>query len=504
MTLAPETPVAADDGAAAPTFESLDPGRGTVLASYPVASDEDVAAAVARAKDAAAWWRAQGFHGRRRVLRAFKGVLARELEDLAEVVHLENGKPRSDAILEVALAIDHLEWAAKHAPSVLGPRRVPSGLMASNQAATLEYQPLGVVGVIGPWNYPVFTPMGSIAYALAAGNAVVFKPSEFTPGVGVWLGDAWRRAVPERPDVLQVVTGLGATGAALCRSGVDKVAFTGSAPTGRKVMAACAEGLVPVLMECGGKDAMIVDDDADVSAAVDAALWGGMSNAGQTCVGIERVYATDKVYDRFVAELAERAAEVRAGSGDDAHYGPITMPSQVGIIERHIADAVADGGRILTGGTVTDGVVAPTVIVDVPEHSSAVREETFGPTLTVTKVRTAEEAIERTNATAYGLAGSIFTAKAKRGMALARQMRSGMASINAVNAFSTIPGLPFGGVGESGFGRIHGADGLREFSRSKAITRQRFALPIPTTSFRRPPEVTDRLVKVIRFVHGRK
>ncbi|MCB0960337.1 MAG: aldehyde dehydrogenase family protein, partial [Acidimicrobiales bacterium] len=339
--------------------------------------------------------------------------------------------------------------------------------------------------------------------ALAAGNAVVFKPSEHTPGVGVWLGDAWRRAVPERPDVLQVVTGLGATGGALCRAGVDKVAFTGSAPTGRRVMAACAENLVPVLMELGGKDAMIVDDDADVSAAVDAALWGGMSNAGQTCVGIERVYATDAVYDRFVAELTARAAEVRTGSGDDAHYGPITMPSQVGIIERHIADAVASGGRVLTGGTVADGVVAPTVMVDVPEDSAAVREETFGPTLTVARVRSADEAIERTNATPYGLAAGVFTRSAKRGVALARQMRTGMASINAVNAFSTIPALPFGGVGESGFGRIHGADGLREFSRSKAITRQRFALPIPTTSIRRPPEVTERLVKVIRLVHGR-
>ena len=196
------------------------------------------------------------------------------MHELAELVHDENGKPHPDAILEITLAIDHIEWAAKHAQKVLGERKVSPGLMAANQAAWLEYQPFGVIGVIGPWNYPVFTPMGSLAYALAAGNAVVFKPSEFTPGVGKWLEQAWQMAVPERPDVLQVVTGLGATGAALCRSGVDKIAFTGSASTGRKVMAACAENLVPVLMECGGKDAMIVDDDADVKAAADAALVG--------------------------------------------------------------------------------------------------------------------------------------------------------------------------------------------------------------------------------------
>ena len=216
-------------------------------------------------------------------------------------------------------------------------------MLAANHAAYLEYQPLGVVGVIGPWNYPVFTPMGSIAYALAAGNAVVFKPSEYTPAVGAWLAAAWRAAVPDVADAFQVVTGFGDTGAALCRAGVDKLAFTGSAPTGRKVMAACAENLVPVLMELGGKDAMIVDDDADVVAAADAAVWGAMSNAGQTCIGIERVYATSAVYDRFVAEVTEQVRTLRPGSDDEATYGPMTMASQGGIVRRHIEDA--DGRR---------------------------------------------------------------------------------------------------------------------------------------------------------------
>jgi acyl-CoA reductase-like NAD-dependent aldehyde dehydrogenase len=345
--------------------------------------------------------------------------------------------------------------------------------------------------------------MGSLAYALAAGNAVVFKPSEHTPAVGAWLVEAWKTANPALADVLQLVTGHGPTGSALCRAGVDKIAFTGSAATGRKVMAACAEGLIPVLMECGGKDAMIIDDGADLAAAADAALWGAMSNAGQTCIGIERVYVTDGSYDAFVSELTRRAGTLRPGSDDGASYGPITMPSQVGIISRHIADALSRGGRALTGGTVDGAYVAPTVLVDVPEDSSAVTEETFGPTVTVTRVPDVEEALRRTNATSYGLAGAVFAKSSKRGVEIARRVRSGMTSVNGVITFASVPGLPFGGVGESGFGRIHGDDGLREFTRAKAITRQRFTLPVALTSFDRPEKVTGQLVKMVKLIHGR-
>jgi acyl-CoA reductase-like NAD-dependent aldehyde dehydrogenase len=501
--LAADPPVLVQTGPSTDTFDSLDPGTGDVVAAFPVHGAQDVLAAVERARGTAQWWRDQGFAGRKRHLGAWKGHLARRMHELADVVHHENGKPHADAILEITLAVDHIAWAAGHASKVLGEQRVGAGLLAANQAASLSYQPLGVVGVIGPWNYPVFTPMGSIAYALAAGNAVVFKPSEYTPAVGAWLVAAWRKAVPEAPDVLQLVTGLGETGAALCRAGVDKIAFTGSARTGKKVMAACAENLVPVLMECGGKDAMIVDDDANVPAAVDAALWGGMSNAGQTCIGIERVYATDKVYDAFVTELTAKASALRAGSDAGASYGPITMPGQVEIITDHIADALARGGRATTGGHTEGGYVEPTVLVDVPEDSRAVTEETFGPTITVARVRDAEEALERTNATTYGLAGAVFSGSRRRGMELARRMKSGMTSVNSVIAFASVPALPFGGVGDSGFGRIHGADGLREFTRAKAITRQRFALPVNLVSFTRPAAVTDQVAKLMGLVHGR-
>jgi aldehyde dehydrogenase (NAD+) len=268
-------------------------------------------------------------------------------------------------------------------------------------------------------------------------------------------------------------------------------------------MAACAENLVPVLMELGGKDAMIVDDDADVAAAADAAVWGAMSNAGQTCIGIERVYATEKVYDAFVAEVTEKVRTLRPGSDDEAAYGPMTMASQADVVQRHLDDATAAGGRTLAGGTIENGFIAPTVLVDVPETSEAVREETFGPTLTITKVRDAEQALELTNDSAHGLGGSVYSKSKERGLDLARRMRSGMTSVNSVLTFASVPSLPFGGVGNSGFGRIHGEDGLKEFTRAKAITRQRVPLPVNLMSFGRPAQATDALARVMGLVHGR-
>jgi acyl-CoA reductase-like NAD-dependent aldehyde dehydrogenase len=484
-------------------FVSRDPATDEVLASWPVDDERSVADAVDRARVAAQWWADLGYDGRRERLLAWKGVITRRIRQLAHEMHQENGKPVDDAILEVVLAIEHIDWAAKHARAELGPRKVRPSLLSINQQAWLEYQPYGVVGVIGPWNYPVFTPIGSIAYALAAGNAVVFKPSEYTPGVGAWIVDAFAQVVPEQP-VLQLVTGSATTGAALCRSAVGKLAFTGSATTGRKVMAACAESLTPVLIECGGKDALIVDADADLDAAADAAAWGGLSNAGQTCVGIERVYVVDAVHDEFLAKLVAKVEALRAGSDRLASYGPITMPSQLGVIRRHIDDALARGGRAVVGGSasVHEPYVDPVVLVDVPADAPAMTDETFGPTLAVTRVRDADEAVDRANASSYGLGSAVFSKK--RGMELARRLRAGMTSVNSAIAFATVPALPFGGVGDSGFGRIHGADGLREFSRAKAITRQRFAAPIALTTFDRKPASVDLLVKAVTAIHGRR
>jgi acyl-CoA reductase-like NAD-dependent aldehyde dehydrogenase len=480
------------------TFQSLDPVTGEPVGTFPVHGEQEVRSTVERARAAAEWWAGLGFADRARRLGSWRARLATRSAELAELIHREGGKPVDDALIELASTVAQLHWAPANAERVLGRRKVRPGALVSNLAATVEYQPYGVVGVIGPWNYPVFTPMGSIGYALAAGNAVVFKPSEYTPAVGSWLVDSFAEVVPEQP-VLQLVTGDGRTGAALCRAGVDKIAFTGSTATAKKVMAACAETLTPVLLECGGKDALIVDADADIDAAATAALWGGMANAGQTCIGIERVYAVDAVHDEFVAALTAKARQLRPGTS----YGPATMPAQLDVIRRHVADALARGGRAVVGGAdaVRPPYAYPTVLVDVPEDADAVTQETFGPTLTVARVADADEAVQKANATGYGLGAAVFSRS--RGEELARRVRSGMASVNSVLSYAGVGALPFGGVGDSGFGRIHGDDGLREFARSKSITRQRFPAPLDVTRFDRKPWAVKGLGLLLRSVYGR-
>jgi succinate-semialdehyde dehydrogenase/glutarate-semialdehyde dehydrogenase len=477
---------------------STNPASGAEAGRFPVADDAAVAAAVSRAKAAAVWWAALGFDGRKARLLHWRAVMAQRVEELAELARLEAGKPEADGIVEATVAIEHIDWAARNARRVLGPRRVKARMLVMEHSAHLEYQPYGVVGVIGPWNYPVATPVGSLSGALAAGNAVVFKPSEYTPAVGQWLVDTFAEAVPEHP-VLQVVHGLGDVGAALCHSGVAKVAFTGSTATGKKVMAACAETLTPVVIEAGGKDAMIVDADADVQAAATAAVWGGMTNAGQTCIGIERVYAVAPVYDAFVAAVTEKASVLRTGE----EIGPITMPKQVDVIRRHIDDALARGGRAVVGGpeAVQPPYVGPTVLVDVPEESAAIREETFGPTLTITRVADADEAVDKANAVPYGLGGSVYGKV--NAIRIARRLRTGMVAVNSALTFAGTAGLPFGGVGDSGFGRIHGDDGLREFARPKAVTVRRAPSLLPASTFERTPAQVRRIVKTLKLLYGR-
>jgi succinate-semialdehyde dehydrogenase / glutarate-semialdehyde dehydrogenase len=482
---------------------STNPATGEEVGRFPVADADAVRAAVARARTAAQWWRELGFTGRRERLLRFRSVLANRIAELAALQRREGGKPIVDAVVEIGAAVDHIAWAARNARRVLGLRRVRSSLLQLEYSARIEYQPYGVVGAIGPWNYPVYTPMGSLAYALAAGNAVVFKPSEYTPAVGQWLVDRFAEVVPEHP-VLQAVHGSGETGAALARSGVGKVAFTGSTATAKKVMAACAESLTPLVAECGGKDAMVVDADADLEAAADAALWGGVYNAGQTCIGIERIYVAEPVADAFVETLVAKAQRLKVGFADDSTVGPITMPGQVDVIRRHIDAALSAGGRAALGGAraVRPPYVDPTILVDVPEDSAAVREETFGPVLVVNRVRDGDEAVERANAVSYGLGGSVFSRR--RGLELARRMRSGMTAVNSVLSFAGMPSVPFGGVGDSGFGRIHGDDGLREFAWPKSITARRMRSLVPTGTFDRDAKRTsERIMAIVRLMHGR-
>ncbi len=480
---------------------STNPATGAEAGRVPVADEAEVAATVQRARTAAAWWAGLGFDGRRTRLLGWRAVLARRVEELAALTHAETGKPVSDAIVEASAAIEHLDWGARNARRVLGPRRMKMRLLLAEHVGHLEYLPYGVVGVIGPWNYPILTPVGPVGSALAAGNAVILKPSEYTPAVGQWLVDTFAEVVPEHP-VLQAVHGLGDVGAALCRAGVDKLAFTGSTATAKKVMAACAETLTPVVLEAGGKDALIVDADADVDAAAEAAVWGAMTNAGQTCIGIERVYAVDAVHDAFVAAVVDKAGRLTVGT--DGDIGPITMPGQVDTIRRHIDDALARGGRAVLGGTgaVQPPYVHPTVLVDVPEDSAAIREETFGPTMTITRVRDADEAVRFANDVPLGLGGAVF-GKA-RAVQIARRLRTGMAAVNSTLTFVGMSTLPFGGVGDSGFGRIHGDDGLREFARSKAITVRRAPSLMPAMTFERTPAQVARIVRTLKLLYGRR
>jgi acyl-CoA reductase-like NAD-dependent aldehyde dehydrogenase len=401
-------------------------------------------------------------------------------------------------MVEVFMALSHLDHGARRASKALKSEKVSAGLLA-NFRATVSYHPLGVIGVIGPWNYPIFTPMGSIAYALAAGNSVVFKPSELTPLVGVKMVELAQRAL-SIPDLVQVVTGAGPTGAALCKAGVDKLAFTGSTATGKKVMAACAETLTPVLMELGGKDPMIVAEDADVDAAAEAAVFGALTNTGQACISIERVYVAESVYDRFVDKVVNEVGKVKVG-GDDGHLGAMTSSQQVAIVKDHLEDAVRRGARALTGGAdaITGNFIQPTVLVDVTDEMKVMKDETFGPVIPIIKVRSTEEAVRRANETSFGLGSAVFGKKAR---ALADRIKAGMTSVNSVMAFSAITSLPFGGVGESGFGRIHGDQGMREFTRTKATAEQIFNLPMNLMSFKLPANTTDRVHGMIKQLFG--
>jgi aldehyde dehydrogenase (NAD+) len=480
-------------------LQSLNPANGDVIGSVPIFSAADVDAAVARARVAAQSWGQLSFAARTEELVAFRKKLARAADEIANLLHRENGKPELEAYTEVMMALGHLQHATARAEHAMAPRRVSAGMLA-NFRATISYHPLGVVGVIGPWNYPLFTPMGSIAYALAAGNAVVWKPSELTPLVALEIEKIARTAFA-LPDLLQVVTGAGATGAALAKSAVDKIAFTGSAATGKRVMMAAAERLTPVLLELGGKDAMIVDDDADLAKAAEACVYGALTNAGQACISVERVYVKEPVYDRFVDEVVKQVRELKVG-GDDGHLGAMTSPAQVAIVKDHLEDAIHKGAKVMTGGpdAISGSYIQPTVLTNVDHKMKVMTEETFGPVIPIARVASVDEAVKLANDSKYGLGSSVFAGRAAR--TIADKLRAGMTSINSVMAFAGIPSLPFGGIGDSGFGRIHGDEGIREFTRVKSTAEEVMSIPLNMMTFRQPKDMPKRLRGMIKLLYG--
>jgi acyl-CoA reductase-like NAD-dependent aldehyde dehydrogenase len=480
------------------TFEKFDPKTGELLASYKNFSQDEVLEVVERAHDAAIRWHEFGFTARKRVLIKWASYITKNQKEIAKLIADECGKPLGDATLEVSIAIDHIAWAAKHAQQIMRKQDRPSGLLMFNMKAQVQRSPLGVVGVIGPWNYPIFTPMGSIAYALAAGNAVVFKPSEFTPGVGKWISDSFAQIAPFEM-ILTTVTGLPDTGRALTQSRVNKISFTGSTRTAKKVAASCAESMIPVVLECGGKDPVIVAKDADIKLAAEYALWSAMANAGQSCIGAERVYVVESVADEFIETITKMAQDIEVGKD----YGPATMPSQLKVIQSHLNDATEKGAKFLVGGndSVKGAFVEPVIMVDVPENSTAMTEETFGPTLAINKVTNTDEAIRLSNASSYGLAAAVFSKR--EGEKIGSQLACGMVSINSVFLFAAVASVPFGGVKNSGYGRIHGAEGMLEYTYARTVVKTRFRIPLKFTSFKRTKLSEKVLTTLIKRLHGR-
>jgi acyl-CoA reductase-like NAD-dependent aldehyde dehydrogenase len=487
------------------SFEVRNPATGETVGSYPVHTAEDIAERIAKGREAQKWWAAQGFAGRKTRMHAWVRWLARDCDALYDIGFRETGKPKPDVQFELLAGLEDLRWSATHAKRVLGERKVAPGIALMNFQARVSYEPLGVIGIITPWNAPVYTAFCGMAYALAAGNAVILKPSEISAATGVYAAESFYQANPDAPEgLVSWITGFGETGAALCRSEIDKLGFTGSVPTGRRVMQACAENLTPVLLELGGKDATVVAEDADLDAAAQSIVWGSMWNSGQACVGVERVYVVQKVRDEFLAKVKDKAQLVTVGLDELSDIGPMTVPNQIEIIRRHVTDALDKGGTALVGGldSIQPPYVHPIVLVDVPEESSAVQEETFGPVVVINTVKDEDEAIARANATQFGLGSSVFSKS--RGAKIAARLRAGGTTINSVLTFVGMPSVPFGGVGDSGFGRFHGDDGLREFTRAKATTRKRFTMGKDMQRFPREQDDFDVVYKVVKLRYGRK
>ncbi len=438
------------------------------IGQFEAASPAEVRAAVDRARKAQREWATRSFDERAEVLWNLVDQFVERQDEIVELVVKETGKALNEAIsMEVMAPCMQISHYAKRGASYLATRtRRPSGIMKFTKKVTLVYQPLGVVGLITPWNGPVALAANPLAQAVMAGNAVVHKPSEVTPFSAVLL-EEMTRAAGFPKDLYQVVQGDGATGAALVDAGVDKISFTGSVATGRKVGEACGRNLVPVTLELGGKDAMIVCRDADLDRAADGAVRGSFFNTGHYCCGTERVYVPEAVYEPFVEKVVAQTKTLRQAERGASDVGAVFWDKQMEIIEAHMADAREKGAKVLVGGERNRSLAGyffpPTVVVDVDHDMDLMRRETFGPIVAIQKVRDEEEAIELANDSAYGLSGNVWTTDLERGEQLARRMLTGSVSVNDIAVTYGIPEAPFGGVKESGVGQVNGEIGIRGY-----------------------------------------
>ncbi|HKW75472.1 MAG TPA: aldehyde dehydrogenase family protein [Terriglobales bacterium] len=452
------------------------PASQEIVGSVPESSQEEIKAAVERARAAQTRWAAASISTRLTVLRRFRQLLVEQKHKIAAVITAESGKPLAEALsTEILVVLDAVRFLLNNAPSFLRSQPVPHANLAMKlKRGLLIRQPYGVIGIISPWNYPFSLPSVQALTGLITGNAVVLKPSELTPFSSLELKRLLDEAGLDR-DLLHIVTGEGAVGGALVASGIDKLVFTGSVATGRKVAQVAAARLLPVVLELGGKDPMIVLDDADVDVASSAAVWGAFMNAGQTCLSVERCYVHHSIYDRFLQACVEKTARLQQGPGAEPNVdlGPMIHERQLRVVERHIQDALSRGARLLAGGKVLPQLgpnfFAPTVLSDVTHEMAVMREETFGPVLPVCNFKTEDEAVALANDSEFGLAASVWTKDRGRGEALSRRINAGTVMVNDVIACFGISEAPHGGVKASGIGRTHGRFGLEEMVWPKYV-----------------------------------
>lgn len=469
---------------------SRDPATGEEIGRVPLTLPEEVARAVGRARAAQNAWAAKSFRERGRIMMQARKIILKELEEIALLIARETGKPASEAIaMELTPSLDLMQYFARKTETLLERERIQIGLYGlMGRMSYVVYKPVGVIGIISPWNFPWATPMAEVVMALMAGNAVVLKPSELTPLTALKIKHVLTRAgLPN--DLLQIVTGDGSTGAALIGAGVDKIMFTGSVATGRRVAEAAANYLIPVVMELGGKDPMIVLEDAHIENAARGAIWGAFANCGQSCSSVERCYVHESVAEKFTqAVVAEtKRLGARASCPPDAgkmpalpafDLGPMISEQQLRVVERHVYEATARGAVALTGGERVPDVPGPffppTVLTNVNHEMEIMREETFGPVLPIMTFKTDDEAVRLANDSDFGLTASVWTNDLARGRALAERIDAGTVTVNEVLYTHAIAQTPWGGVKHSGFGRTHGRAGLLELVNAQHIHINRF------------------------------
>jgi acyl-CoA reductase-like NAD-dependent aldehyde dehydrogenase len=472
----------------AAAVRSVNPATLEDVGSLPVSPPEEVAEAVTEARVAAERWARSSFAERRALLAAVARVVLDEADEIAATVTAETGKPLVESYTaELFVGLDNIVWAASNGEDVLRPERLrfPQPHLR-HKRGWLVYEPLGVIAVISPWNFPLGIPLTQAAFAVAAGNAVVAKPSELTPLSGAWVERLFRRA--GAPDgLVRVVQGRAPTGESLVRSpGVAKVVFTGSAAVGRLVAAAAGERLRPVTLELGGKDPMLVFEDADLDRAVAGALWGSFSNCGQVCSAVERIYVAQPLQEAFVEELVRRARALRLGRGEDfeTELGPLIAEGRRAHVEELVEDAVARGAELRSGGSrpetgLPGWFYEPTVLSGVEREARIEREEIFGPAVTVGAFRDEDEAVRLANGSSFGLGASVWTSDGERARRLAWRLEAGSVWTNDV-AYSYGTGqASWGGTKESGFGRTHSKHGLYELSRVKFADLDGGKRPVP-------------------------